>query len=67
MSRYFVADPEPQEIWGFLVDLKDGEPPSFHQCQDEGEARARTVHLTGVRHFRKLAKRTLGPVEIVED
>lgn len=65
-NEYFVADPDPQEIWGFVLD--DGEePPVFCQCQDEANARAVTVTFEGIPNYRKLAKRTLGPVELVED
>lgn len=67
MSTYFVADPEPQVLWGYVLD--DGEGPTvFTWCRDEGEARAAAAPPeSGVPHFRKLARRTLGPVAVVED
>lgn len=69
MSSYFVADPKPQEIWGYT--LEDGEKPVFVQCTDETEAReavgAPDLLMPGIPHFRRLARRTLGPVVVVED
>lgn len=68
MSTYFVADPTPQEIWGYVLD--DGEEPTvFTACRDEAEARSVTSPAANetIPHFRKLARRTLGPVVVVED
>ncbi len=70
MSEYVMASPEAQEIWGYVI--LNGRPSvPFVDCKSEEEARSavRPTDVDGkpVRSFRTLAKRTLGPVEVVED
>lgn len=65
MSQTVICNPGAQEVWGYLIPAPFPEDAVFMPMTSEKEARD-WVALS-IKGQRQLAKRTLGPIELVED
>lgn len=64
-NEHLITNPAEIVVWGYLAPADFVGPAFFLPCKDKVEAREWVdMSLPGTR---KLAKRTLGPVEVVDE